>query len=121
MCDIYPSGITKLELIATLKHLYSPGKIGRTEESPFVHLVREEGNYLEQANLYSPDRFERFRWPIISTQLDEKVYLLESDPNIRGCLYNHPLEVRRYGGEPMIIALERQNARFKTTRSRGSR
>jgi len=51
----------------------------------------EDGKHLEQAALRSPDRFERFRWPLISTNLDEKKYLLESDLNIRCCLYNRPL------------------------------
>jgi hypothetical protein len=81
----------------------------------------EDGRYLEQANIRSPDKWERFRTPLITTDLDEKKYLLESDPNIRACLFNHPLEVRRDRVNPVIVALNRQNARFKATRSRRER
>jgi hypothetical protein len=79
---------------------------------------RQDGRYLEQANVRSPDRLERFRTPLITTDLEEKRYLLESDPNIRGCLFNHPLEVRRHRGNPVIVALNRKSARFKPTRFR---
>jgi len=81
---------------------------------------RKQGSYLEQADLYSPDRFERFRCPLIQTDLDEKTFLLESDINIRCCLYNHPVEVRKHPTEDyhVIIALQRRDAEFRPTRSR---
>lgn len=78
----------------------------------------EEGKYLEPADMRSPDGFERFSCPLVSTRLDEKAYLLESDTNIRSCLYNHPLEVRHDRDLPVVVALERNNGRFKPTRSR---
>ena len=79
-----------------------------------------EGTHLEQDNLFSPDRFERFRCPLIQTSLDEETFLLESDMNIRCCLFNHPLEVRKHPTEEhyVIVALERQSAGFRTTKSR---
>jgi hypothetical protein len=79
---------------------------------------REDGKYLEQAELRSPDHFEQFRWPLIGTNLDEKQYLLESDLNIRCCLYNHPLKVQMSKHSPVLVALERDNARYRPTRSR---
>jgi len=82
----------------------------------FYH--RDSRGYLEQEDLLSPDRFERFRAPLVGTDLLEKRYLLESDLNIRCCLYNHPLEVRDVAGRPMIVALERGNAMYRPTRSR---
>ena len=79
---------------------------------------RDSRGHLEQEDLRSPDRFERFRAPLVGTELPENRYLLESDLNIRCCLYNHPLEVRNRAGKPMIVALERSNAMYRPTRPR---
>lgn len=81
----------------------------------FYHL---DGGVLDQSDLRSPDRFERFRCPLVTTDLDESAYLLESDQNIRCCLFNHPLEVRKRSDRPVIVALQRKNAQFKPTFSR---
>ena len=80
--------------------------------------ARKRNGKLEQVDLYSPDRKERYRFPLVTSGLDDKAYLLESDINIRCCLYNHPLEVRKHQGTPKIVALERSRSDFKTTRSR---
>jgi hypothetical protein len=75
--------------------------------------------YLDQADLYSPDKSERYRWPLVATALDPEVFLLESDLNIRCCLFNHPLEVQKQkDGSHVIVALERHRAEFKPTRWR---
>src|SRR6202022_3001345 len=79
----------------------------------------KDGKYLDQADLYSPDKSERFRWPILTTNLDAETFLLESDLNIRCCLFNHPLEVRKEkDGGHVIVALERDRAEFRPTRWR---
>lgn len=57
-------------------------------------------------------------YPLFSTELECSKYLLEGDGNIRSCLFNHPLEVRVHRGRPVIVALERQWARFKPNRPR---
>jgi hypothetical protein len=80
--------------------------------------IRRKSGKLDQIDLYSPDREERFRIPLVTSGLDAKAYLLESDLNIRCCLYNHPLEVRKHHGKPKIVALQRSLSDFKTTRSR---
>lgn len=80
----------------------------------------EKGKFIEEADLHTTDRMGRLRYPLLDSQLPEKEYLLESDQNIRACLYNHPLEVRHYDGSPIIVALERQSARYTPTRSRRS-
>jgi hypothetical protein len=82
---------------------------------------RDEGKHLDQADLRSPDRFDRFRCPLLRTNLSEEVYLFESDINIRCCLFNHPLEVRKHPirDHQVIVALERGNAKFKPTHFRG--
>jgi hypothetical protein len=77
-----------------------------------------EGKYLDQADLYSPDKSERYRWPLVATALDPDAFLLESDLNIRCCLFNHPLEVRKADHGHVIVALERHRAEFTPTRSR---
>ena len=81
---------------------------------------RRGGKYLDQEDLHSPDRFERFRCPLLKTNLSEERFLLESDVNIRCCLFNHPLEVRKHPTKNyhVLIALQRRNAEFKPTRSR---
>ena len=81
---------------------------------------RRNGKYLDQGNLYSPDRFERFRHPLLKTNLNEEIFLLESDTNIRCCLFNHPLEVRKHPAKNhhVLVALQRANAEFKPIRSR---
>ncbi len=78
----------------------------------------KDGKYLDQADLYSPDRTERFRFPLVATPLDAETFLLESDLNIRCCLFNHPLEVRKTKDGHAIVALERHRAEFTPTRSR---
>jgi hypothetical protein len=81
---------------------------------------RRSSKYLDQDNLYSPDRFERFRCSLLRTSLSEEKFLLESDVNIRCCLFNHPLAVRKHPAKDyhVIVALQRRNAEFKPTRSR---
>jgi hypothetical protein len=78
----------------------------------------KDGKYLDQADLYSPDKAERFRFPLVATALDPEIFLLESDLNIRCCLFNHPLEVRKTKEGHAIVALERNRAQFTSTRSR---
>jgi hypothetical protein len=79
----------------------------------------KSGKYLDQADLYSPDDSERFRRPLLTTNLDAEMFLLESDLDIRCCLFNHPLEVRKdKDGGHVIVALERHRAEFTPTRWR---
>jgi len=78
-----------------------------------------DGKYLDQADLYSPDGSERFRRPLVATALDPEVFLLESDLNIRCCLFNRPLQVQKHkDGSHVIVALERHRAEFRPTRWR---
>ncbi len=78
----------------------------------------EKGKYLEPRNLESPNRLEKFYYPIVSSGLPAADYLLESDDNIRVCLYNHPLFVKFYRKWPRIYAEERKTARFAPTATR---
>ena len=232
LSDLYPHGISKQDILATLDHLYSPGKLNRKRQDypPFLHLVSEKGipsedrrmlrrlitdvedeaidfspykmeelvdavdkafqmligsvpltspertylqlhllvshhnilfdvsadvfhqitginppqheamlsvsamdnfltldiafyylengRYLEQTELHGNQPWDRLRCPLLTSSLPEKKYLLESDENIRCCLFNHPLAIRQYDGRHMLIALERVNCRFKPKRSR---
>ena len=78
----------------------------------------KDGKHLDQADLNSPDESERFRWPLLATSLDSETFLMESDINIRCCLFNHPLEVRKNDDGHVIVALQRKNTEFAPTRSR---
>ena len=77
-----------------------------------------KGN-LEQVDLESSDeRFPTLTYPVIATDLPEKSFLLESDENIRACLFNHPLEITMHREKPRLIALERHRCPFPPTKNR---
>lgn len=80
---------------------------------------RDEQGALDQVDLESGDeKLPNLTYPVITTDLSEKIYLLENDENIIPCLYNHPLEVILHFGEPRLIALDRTNCSFPVTEDR---
>ena len=83
---------------------------------------REKNGSLDQVDLESGDtRYPNLSYPIITTDLAEHIFLVESDDNIRACLFNHPLDVRIHGGQPRLVALDRMNCPFPITRTRTKR
>jgi hypothetical protein len=85
-----------------------------------VAFVYKERCHLETLGIRDPDlpgRSERYYYPLLSSDLDTSEYLLESDDNIRACLFNHPLEVKKHKGKAVLVALERDSAWYKATRS----
>jgi len=99
--------------------MLSASAMGRNLSLDMAFYFRKDDGSLEQVDLESGDkRYPNLTYPIITTDLSEYEFLLESDDNILACLYNHPLAVKMYRGQPRLIALDRTNCVFPVTRDR---
>jgi hypothetical protein len=111
-----------LETIAGTKRphqaMLAVNSMGDMLSLDIAYYYLEENKHLEQGDINRTGRFPLYSYPLVSTELDESIYLLETDQNIRVFLHNHPLEVRYRGRFPVLVALDRKNSRFKITRSR---
>lgn len=67
-----------------------------------------KGRFLEPAPIRDGTRWERYHYPLVSSTLWAKDYLIEADWEIRLALYNHPLQVVRYKRRPVLIAHDRR-------------
>src|ERR1700730_13928992 len=57
--------------------------MGHTLSLAIAYYYLEENKHLEQGNINRTGRFPLYSYPLVSTELDERIYLLESDQNIR--------------------------------------
>jgi hypothetical protein len=99
--------------------MVSASAMGKNLSLDVAFYYYNERGHLDQVDLESGDeRFPNLTYPVITTDLPEGEYLLESDENVAACLYNHPVEVILHRGQPRLIAMERNRCVFPVTPDR---